>query len=64
MEDLILWLMSTQVGPYITAAWVILGALVTAASVVVPFTKTPKDDEILGKIKAFIGRFSLLEPKK
>lgn len=64
MEDLILWIMSTQYGPYVAAAWAILGGLVTIASVIVPFTKTPKDDEIVGKIKAFIGRFSLFEPKK
>ncbi len=62
--DILNWLLATQYGPHITAGLVVLGALVTAASAVVPFTKTPKDDEIVGKIKALLGRFSVFEPKK
>ncbi len=71
MEDTIInlliqgitFLMGTSVGPYVVAALAILGALVTIASVIVPFTVTPKDDEILGKIKAVWQRFSVLKPK-
>ena len=62
--DLIAWAMTTPYGPYIVAAFTVIGGLVTVASAIVPLTKTPKDDEILGKVKAFIGRFSVFEPKK
>lgn len=48
---------------YVNAFLVILGALVTIASAIVPFTKTPKDDAVLEKVKAFIQRFSLIKPK-
>ena len=64
MEDILPWLLSTPYGHYITTAFVVLGGMVTIASAIVPFTKTPKDDEFVGKVKAFIGRFSLFEPKK
>lgn len=51
-------------GAYITAGMVILGALVTIASAIAPLTKTPKDDEVIGKIKGFIQRFSIIKPGK
>jgi hypothetical protein len=39
-----------------------VGAVVVAASALVVFTPTKKDDEILGKIKAFISRFGVFNP--
>jgi hypothetical protein len=64
MEDILIWLLSTQYGLYVTAGFAVLGGLVSVASAIVPFTKTPKDDEFVGKAKAFMARFSVLEPKK
>jgi hypothetical protein len=61
--ELIAWAMTTPYGQYIVAGFAILGGLVTIASAIVPLTKTPKDDEFVGKVKAFIDRFSLFEPK-
>lgn len=61
--DLIAWLMTTEYGPYVVAFSATVGGLVTIASAIVPLTKTPKDDELLGKVKAFIGRFSIFNPK-
>lgn len=63
MEQLLTTLLATDAGQYIAAALVVLGALVTAASAIVPLTKTPKDDEILKIIKLFLIRFSILKPK-
>lgn len=62
--DIMAWLLTTEYGPYIMAFFGVVGALVTAASFIVPLTKTPKDDEILGKVKALLGRFSVFEPRK
>jgi len=39
-------------------------AAVGLASVIVKLTPTPRDDEILGKIKGFISKFIALNPKK
>lgn len=61
--ELLAWAMTTQYGPYIVAGLTVLGGLMTAASAIVPFTKTPKDDEIVGKIKGFLDRFSLFNPR-
>lgn len=63
MEDLIASLLASDYGQYIMAFFGVLGALVTAASFIVPLTKTPKDDEVLAKVKGFLQRFSLLKPK-
>lgn len=49
---------------YVTAFAAILGGIVTIASAIVPFTETPKDDEILAKVKGFLQRFSLFNPKQ
>ena len=38
-------------------------AIIGAASIVVKLTPTPKDDEILGKIKKFISNWIALNPK-
>lgn len=57
------WALGTSAAPYIVAGLTVIGALVTIATVVVPFTKTPKDDAILAKIKAVFQRFSVLKPK-
>lgn len=62
--DILAFLLATEYGPYIVAFCGSVGAIVTAASLIVPLTKTPKDDEIVGKIKGFIDRFSIFEPKK
>lgn len=51
-------------GPYVIAFLTILGALVTIASVIAPFTKTTKDDELVAKAKAILQRFSVLKPKE
>jgi len=52
---------------YITANWADIATGIAAsigvASVIVKLTPTPKDDAILGKIKAFISRFIALNPK-
>lgn len=44
--------------------WVQIAAVITSvigtASVIVKLTPTPKDDEILGKIKKFIAKFIAL----
>ncbi|AMV17422.1 hypothetical protein [Planctomyces sp. SH-PL14] len=63
-SELLSMLLATKYGTYVIAASSVLGSLVAIASVIVPFTKTPKDDEIVGKLKAFIVRFSIFEPKK
>lgn len=63
MEQLLAWVMTTEYGQYAVLALTVLGGLVTIASAIVPFTKTPKDDELLAKVKEFVGRFSLLNPK-
>jgi hypothetical protein len=63
MTDFLAWAMATSYGPYIVALFTVMGGLMTIASAIVPLTKTPKDDEILGKIKGFIDRFSLFNPK-
>ena len=54
----------TTQNPYISAGLIVVGALVTIASAIVPFTKTTKDDEILSKVKDLLARFSIFEPKK
>ena len=43
---------------------VFLGAVVTFASAIVPFTKTKTDDRIVAKLKTVFDRFSVFEPKK
>ena len=37
-------------------------ALIGFASIVVRWTPTPKDDEVLGKIKRFISKYFALNP--
>lgn len=44
--------------------WQIIASVVTIASIIVKLTPTPRDDEILGKIKKFISEFIALNPKK
>lgn len=63
ITTLLTQLVGSQFGPYVLALLSVLGGLLTIASAIVPFTKTPKDDEVVGKIKAFLGRFSIFEPK-
>ena len=50
-------------GIYIQAGLAVLGGLVVSASAITPLTKTPKDDEFLAKVKAFLHRFSFIKPK-
>jgi hypothetical protein len=38
-------------------------AFLAFASIVVKFTKTPKDDEVLGKVKDFLLQFSIFNHK-
>ena len=40
----------------------LLLAVIGLASVIVKLTPSPKDDEILGKIKKFISKFIALNP--
>lgn len=56
-------LIDTPIGLYLTAASGVITALVTIATIIVPFTKTPKDDEALALVKGFLIRFSILKPK-
>lgn len=63
IASIMTWLMSTSLGQYITPAIAVLGALVTIASIIAPFTKTPKDDEAVSWIKALIHRFSVISPQ-
>jgi len=39
-------------------------ALIGAASIIVKWTPTPKDDAVLGKIKNFVSRWIAFNPKK
>lgn len=39
---------------------IIIASVVTIASIIVKWTPTPKDDEILGKIKKFISKWIAL----
>lgn len=64
METIIAALAGTPAAGYVAAALTVIGSLVTIASVITPLTKTPKDDEILAKVKGFLHRFSILKPKK
>lgn len=57
------WILGTSYGPYIIALWGILGALVTIASFIAPFTTTVKDDEAVSWVKALIHRFTVISPK-
>lgn len=43
---------------------IIIASIVTIASIIVKWTPTPKDDEFLGKIKNFIGKWIALNPDK
>ncbi len=47
-----------------SAFFTMLGGIVTFASVIVPFTKTPKDDEAVAWLKNSLARFSVFQPKK
>jgi hypothetical protein len=56
-------LIDSPLGMYWIAASTIIGSLVAIASVIVPFTATPNDDEILAKVKTVLARLSILKPK-
>lgn len=43
---------------------VIVTSVIGTASVIVKITPTPKDDEVLGKIKKFISKFVALNPEE
>lgn len=62
--SLITWAMGTTYGPYVLAFLGVVGALVTAASFIVPFTKTTADDEVVNKVKAFLQRIAITKPKE
>lgn len=55
--------MELDIVTYGQAALTILGAVVTIASVIAPFTATTKDDEAVNWLKALIQRFSVVKPK-
>lgn len=61
---LINWSLATAYGPYVLAFLGTVGGVVTAASFIVPLTKTTEDDKIVSKAKALLDRFSIFEPKK
>lgn len=46
-----------------TEVFAAIGAVVTAASAIVALTPSTKDDEVLGKIIAFLERFSVFNKK-
>lgn len=65
--DLLLTLLNALPEPWggiLLAFLVFLGALVTFASAIVPFTKTTTDDKVVAKLKSVFDRFSVFEPKK
>lgn len=68
MEDIVFQIISfaasTHYGLYVITTLTALGGLVTLASLITPFTKTPKDDELVGKLKAFLHRFSVIAPQE
>ena len=39
-------------------------AIIGAASIIVKWTPTPKDDAVLGRIKDFVSEWIALNPKK
>ena len=61
--DIINWILATQAGPYVLAGLTVLGGIVTIASAIAPFTKTPKDDEAVAWVKSLLQRFSVIKPK-
>lgn len=62
--DFLLNLIPTDWQTAVQNAFMILGAFVTFASVVVKVTPTQKDDAILAKVIAFLDYFSVVTPKK
>ena len=57
----------TEIITWVQTHWADVGAFILAvigaASIIVRITPTPKDDEILGKIKAFVSKYLALNPK-
>lgn len=51
-----------MVEPY--EIWTIICQVVTIASIIVKWTPTPKDDEIVGKIQNFIEQWIAFNKKK
>lgn len=51
---------------FVTENWQQIALAITSAigtaSIIVKLTPTPKDDEILGKIKSFVSKFIALNP--
>jgi hypothetical protein len=47
-----------------TEIFAAIGALVSAASIIVKLTPSTRDDEILGKVIAVLNYFSVVNPKK
>jgi len=45
------------------AFFALVGAVVTLASIITPFTKTPKDDEALAWVKNWLHQFSMTNAK-
>jgi hypothetical protein len=62
--SIISWAAQSQYGAYVLAFLGVVGGIVTTASFIVPLTKTPKDDEVVGKVKAFLLRVSVTKPKE
>lgn len=68
MESLIVqvftWALATTYGPYVLAVVGVLGGLVAIASVIAPFTTTPKDDEAVTWMKSLLQRLTVIKPKE
>lgn len=45
------------------AFWTLIGAIVTLASLITPFTKTAEDDKVVDKLKGWMHQFSVTNPK-
>jgi len=49
---------------YITAGFAVLGALITAATVIVKLTPSQSDDNVLAKIVKVVDWLSVVNPNK
>lgn len=56
-------IVDSEYGAYYLAVTALLGSFVLVASSLVKFTKTTKDDEVVGYITAIVQRLSVIKPR-